>query len=228
MSYVDQNGTGNRATAAIGVIAIHVALGGLVITGLSTVVPMLNEEPNLESMKFKLPPPPPTEPPETPDKTIPQKNETIFTPDPPFKLPSNNASETTTEEPDESPFVYKPDPDGAKVADPPAFPKPKPTPVLDPIIAKPSNDPSAWVTNSDYRTIWIRREYQGTVGFSLSVGTSGRVENCRITRSSGHGELDDATCRLIKQRARFTSARDGKGMKVPGTYSNSVRWQLPD
>ena len=62
MSYVDQNGTGNRATAAIGVIAIHVALGGLVITGLSTVVPMLNEEPNLESMKFKLPPPPPTEP----------------------------------------------------------------------------------------------------------------------------------------------------------------------
>ena len=60
------------------------------------------------------------------------------------------------------------------------------------------------------------------------IAASGRVESCTITGSSGHPELDRATCELVARRARFDPAKDSSGAKVSGTYTSSVRWQLPE
>ena len=62
----------------------------------------------------------------------------------------------------------------------------------------------------------------------MIVGTNGKVSSCEITRPSGNGQLDGATCRYISQRARFDPATDDTGAKVVGTYSGTVSWEIPD
>jgi protein TonB len=54
------------------------------------------------------------------------------------------------------------------------------------------------------------------------------VTGCTITRSTGHAALDKATCDLVSKRGRFDAARDGNGKPVAGSYSNSVRWSIPE
>ena len=61
----------------------------------------------------------------------------------------------------------------------------------------------------------------------VTVGADGRVSGCDIVRSSGYRGLDQATCRAVTRRARFRPATDGNGQNVAGSYSNSVRWQIP-
>ena len=96
------------------------------------------------------------------------------------------------------------------------------------MAARPANNARAWVTQSDYRSSWISRDYAGTVGFRLNVGASGRVEGCSVTQSSGVAALDEATCQLVTRRARFDPAKNGEGRAVAGSYNGAVRWQLPD
>ena len=84
------------------------------------------------------------------------------------------------------------------------------------------------MTESDYRTVWINREWTGTARFSLKINASGRVTGCEITRSTGHNALDNATCELIAKRARFNAATDANGQAVASTYSNAISWELPD
>ena len=40
--------------------------------------------------------------------------------------------------------------------------------------------------------------------------------------------LDAATCKLLTRRARFEAASDETGAKIVGSYSGSVRWEIPD
>ena len=49
-----------------------------------------------------------------------------------------------------------------------------------------------------------------------------------VVRGVRLAALDDATCRLISRRAQFDPATDETGARVPGTYTGSVRWELPD
>ena len=63
--------------------------------------------------------------------------------------------------------------------------------------------------------------------FTVQVSPEGRVTDCTVTGSSGSPDLDEAACRSISRRARFNPATNGEGEKVAGTYSNSVRWQIP-
>src|SRR5690606_844924 len=82
--------------------------------------------------------------------------------------------------------------------------------------------------DSDYPRRAILDSAEGTVAFRLVIGTNGQVSSCELTRPSGHRALDDATCRLISRRARFDPATDETGSKVLGTYTGSVKWELPD
>ena len=80
----------------------------------------------------------------------------------------------------------------------------------------------------DYPQKAIREGAEGVAGFRVVVGSDGRVDACEITRSSGNAELDAATCKNVTRRARFEPATNGDGQKVVGSYSSTVRWQLPD
>jgi protein TonB len=88
-------------------------------------------------------------------------------------------------------------------------------------------DPRQWITNDDYPSRAIRDEAQGTVSISWDINTQGRVENCRVTSSSGNADLDEAACSLITRRGRYSPALDQDGNPMRSSQSRRVSWVLP-
>jgi len=86
---------------------------------------------------------------------------------------------------------------------------------------------ASYFGDADYPADALRRHEQGRVGFTLDVDATGRVAACRITESSGSATLDAATCRIARERARFTPALDRRGRPVPDRTASHVNWVLP-
>jgi protein TonB len=61
----------------------------------------------------------------------------------------------------------------------------------------------------------------------LTVGTDGRVSDCKVWRASGVPEADAVTCKLAKDRFRFRPATDADGQPVTSTYGWEQRWFAP-
>lgn len=74
----------------------------------------------------------------------------------------------------------------------------------------------------------LREGAQGRVVATLTVGTDGRVTDCSIATSSGNAALDEATCRISRQRVRFTPAKDESGSPIASTFILPVSWTLSD
>jgi TonB family protein len=85
---------------------------------------------------------------------------------------------------------------------------------------------NAYFSADDYPAGLERGE--GTSSFRLTIGPNGRVADCVITRSSGIAALDQATCRILRSRARYTPARDSAGNPTTGSDSGRVSWRLPE
>ena len=64
----------------------------------------------------------------------------------------------------------------------------------------------------------------GTTSALIAISASGRATDCRVTRSSGSGELDATACRLILQRFRFRPATDRAGNRVAGQITYDQEW----
>lgn len=62
---------------------------------------------------------------------------------------------------------------------------------------------------------------------ALTVGTDGRVRNCRIHRPSRDPEADRVTCRLASERFRFRPATDARGNAIESTFGWQQRWFGP-
>ena len=82
-------------------------------------------------------------------------------------------------------------------------------------------------TDQDYPAEAIAAREEGSVGFTLDIGSNGRVTACTVTLSSGSSVLDEATCRLISSRARFTPAVDSAGQTVADHVAGRIVWKLP-
>lgn len=67
---------------------------------------------------------------------------------------------------------------------------------------------------------------EGVVGVTVTVATTSRATNCKVTQSSGHAILDAAACEGIMRYARFVPALDRKGQPVPGTFSTRITYRL--
>ncbi|MGA9581080.1 MAG: energy transducer TonB [Allosphingosinicella sp.] len=80
------------------------------------------------------------------------------------------------------------------------------------------------IRDSDYPPAASRAGATGTVVVHLSVDPDGRVGGCRIARSSGSAELDEATCRLARQRFRYRPASDSQGRPVADTVGWKQTW----
>ena len=215
MAYADQQMSGNRITALIVVAIIHIVLGYALVTGLAyegaaklikkvTAIDIKEEvkkdEPPPPPKKVDAPPPPVAPPVRINVSTTPPQITTVQTPPPP------------------APIVLAPAP-SAPVAPPP--------PRIQPRGPSPKGNPGNWANSNDYPSRALREEQEGVTRFRVSVGPDGRVASCDITGSSGSSELDSATCSLITRRGRFTPANDGEGQPVSGSWSSSVRWQIP-
>ena len=222
MTYLNQTQhPGSRIAAVAGVVAIHAAIGLGLVVGL-TVGGVIPEEDGWDPFTLTpdpLPKPPPPEP------QPPRQVEESFVTVPPTPLPSLvvNPVDIVTRDPRDEPtrFVVVPGP-----AITPAV-EPAIVPTFAPKRARPSNDSTRWITTDDYPARLLRAGTEGIAAYRLIVATSGRVASCEVTRSTGNGQLDDATCDFIARRARFEAATDETGAKVVGTYGNSVRWQSP-
>lgn len=225
MAYTDSKRTADRAASVAGVIAVHAALGYALIIGLQFTGVIPRDPPNPKGIfvdPLPLPPPPPPKPETDPNKPV---DSVIFTPPTTLTLVPNPADLDTSE-------VLPPPSEFTVPAPEPAFtpapgPAPSPAPRFDPVAAKARNDPGGWITQSDYKTSWINREWAGRASFRLQISASGKVEGCQITRSTGYDALDEATCALVSRRAKFEPARDSNGEKTAGTFTNSVLWEIP-
>ena len=223
MAYLQHTSWKDRPGAVAGVVAIHAVIGYALVAGLSF-NKLVDEVKNpggyfVPEVELPPPPPPPDQKVEPEQKIAPP----VHAPVPPIDLgPQRPPVDVTDVIP--------------AIADPIPYVAPKPTPqpglaakpAFEPMGARPRGNPASWVTVNDYRSSWINREMTGIARFRLEVGANGRVENCTITSSSGHAELDRATCALVTQRARFDPAKDGTGATVSGSYANAVRWELPE
>ena len=230
MAYADRS---NRPSAA-GLTAAVTIQGGIVaalIVGLSVTSGVIDKPTRLPTFDIdkempKPPPPPEVERTAEPKDTAPTS--------PPSTAPKSrvdlNDNRNTAEVQDVivPPLPPVPTPRPTERVIPTPKPTLTPTVQFDPVPARPRNDPGGWVTTNDYRSSWIRRELTGTARFRLEIAASGRVEGCTITASSGHLALDDATCSLIRKRAKFEPARDRSGDAVAGSYSSALRWDLPE
>ena len=222
MSYLNQaQDPRRRATAIAGVAAIHAALGLGLVFGL-TVSGIVPEEDGWNP--FTITPDPPKPPP--PEPSPPQATQKSVVTIPPTPLPplgpSDNSLVTESTVNDGPVTTVVPGP----IVGP--TPAPMQAALFTPRQARPSNNPLRWITTDDYPARALRAEAEGIAAYRLIVGTSGQVSACEVTRSTGNGQLDEATCDFIVQRARFEPATDETGAKVVGAYTGRVKWEIPE
>lgn len=92
--------------------------------------------------------------------------------------------------------------------------------------ATPARQIAGRIVDSDYPRAARRARLEGRVRVRFTVSADGRATECRVTTSSGHAQLDSATCRLIERRYRFEPARDARGRRVPEARAWEQRWWL--
>lgn len=95
-----------------------------------------------------------------------------------------------------------------------------------PAALRPLGNPAHWVREEDYPPEALQQQRGGRVRVALGVGLTGRVEHCVIVDSSGHSDLDQATCRAFTRRARFQPERDGNGQPVRSQYRTTWLWSV--
>lgn len=225
MAYVDRSSNTRRTTTAIAVAAIQAGVIYAVATGLAVQFIDRPEPNRTETYDVEVTPitpdtPDTPKPPIGPKTTTQRNDDRITTVDTTILEPTDTGLVV-----DAGPIDFPSGGGGTTIVE---LPKPEPTPLFTPRAAKPRNAPGSWATTNDYPTSDMRQGNQGLTRFRLSVGTDGRVMDCQVTGSSGFASLDRATCDKVSSRARFEPATDSSGAKVPGTYSGSIRWQIPD
>jgi periplasmic protein TonB len=127
-----------------------------------------------------------------------------------------------------------------QTATPQAPPAPPPAPTAAPPVARPAPpapntlarrarpiNPASWIAETDYPVGAAATNQSGTVGFEVQVSDTGLVTGCSIFQSSGWPLLDEWTCRLVSERARFTAAQDARGRPTTGSFRSRIQWRLP-
>ncbi|MCA1662609.1 MAG: energy transducer TonB [Novosphingobium sp.] len=219
MAYVQAQSPRRRAAMLGGVAALHVAAVYALLSGFAVAVwERVDDE--LEARHIPADPPPPEpviEPVRDPLETQ------LVAPKPRLVLDRTPSEATIV---DLIPITPTPLPTTPAVESLPARPSPTPSFALQ--GARPLGSPGKWATTEDYPARALREGREGTTRFRVTVGLDGRVRNCEVTSSSGSSDLDRATCENVARRARFKPATDATGSAVAGSYTNAVRWEIPD
>ena len=207
-------------------LAIVVLMHGAALTALAMAKMEVITEDKLPPIVVDfIDPKKPVEPPPPPEPRVePRVQETIVTRTPPIVNMPARPVETEWKPIPPTPVVIPvPGPVVLPRIEPPAPPAAKKV-----APARAHANLASYVSDEDYPTTAVRNEEQGTTRFRLGVGPDGRVTECAVTASSGSPALDGATCRLMKQRARFTPARDSDGKATSDSVTSAIRWVLPE
>lgn len=213
------------------VVLLHAGIGFALISGLGyEAIKKIKEK--MEVVDVKEEKPPEEEPPPPDEKPV--EPPPVTAPPPPFTPPTNNTITPPPSPPKEVVFVKEvpKDTGGTGVtcwngSTAPTQAQCPPKPVDKSKKANPRGNPGSWATTSDYPSRALNQQREGTTGFRVTVGPDGRVSDCQVTSSSGHADLDAATCSNVKRRAKFEPATDSSGNPTTGSYSNRVTWRIP-
>jgi protein TonB len=220
MSYAQRKQlSGNRGVSIFMTVAVVGSLMYAIVTGLAYDVIKKTAE-NLKVVDVEQQPPPPQKPP-PPPKDMPKVPPPPVTPPPLVQVntPPPPTIQTVTAPP---PPVYIP----PVVAAPPPPPPPPPAPARKVEPARARANLASYVSDDDYPPSAAAAGQEGRTGFRLDIGPDGRVTNCTVTSSSGSSVLDQATCRIMRSRARFTPAHDSNGNPVADTHDDAITWRL--
>jgi protein TonB len=171
----------------------------------------------------EVPPPPKPEP--KPETDVQQHRTVIETPTPIIQIPPRPTEIDNTPLPPVKVEWTPPGKIDVPIAPPPPPPPPAPR-TIEPARAKANL--ASYVSDADYPSAAVRNEEQGTTRFRLVVTPEGRVGDCTVTGTSGSTALDAATCKIMRNRARFTPARDSSGKPTGDSVSSTIRWVLPE
>jgi TonB family protein len=76
----------------------------------------------------------------------------------------------------------------------------------------------------EYPATALREAREGIARYRITIAPTGTVINCEITATSGHADLDAATCDYAKRKALAVPRGAAAAER---SYESSVRWQLP-
>ena len=230
-------GTADRpdtAKAIAGVIAVHVALAFIILSGLN--VRMVSRAVDqLTTINIPKPPPPP--PPAQPPRPAPKPHA--------IKKPQGEPAKKAQPAP--------------VVAPPPKVPVPSPLPAAKVAgTGAATNSGAALAGNGtgaggsgngsgggrygdfsrftpahlvsnipsfEYARLASTGIPSGLVGVVILVGPSGSVSNCRVARSSGDPAIDALVCQLTQRYVRFDPARDPSGRPVTQDVTYFPNWR---
>ncbi|WP_395000998.1 energy transducer TonB [Sphingomonas sp.] len=213
MSYANrQQMDSNRTVSIIVVALLHIVLGYALVTGLAYNV-LKKVATDLKTFDVTEPPPPPEEKP--PEQKLPPPPQVVAPP--PMVRMITMAPQIQT--------VSIAPPPVITLRAPPAPPAP-PAPVKRE-SARAKGSLIGLFSSEDYPNSALSANEQGTTAVQLTIGTDGRVSGCNITSSSGSSSLDNATCNILRRRARFSPALDSDGHPTTDTYSQRITWRVP-
>jgi protein TonB len=216
MAYADHSQASSRTVSIVIVALIHAVLGYAFVTGLGIkYVKKAAEQLNVIDVKEEPPPPEDEPPPPPPDQPVPPPP--VYIPPPQVALPTPAPVMQTAPEPPRLPPA-------------PTAP-PAPPPAVVPKISKAAGakgNPANWITSDDYPPRALREGAEGTTSITWDISEAGRVENCRVTASSGNSELDDTACKLITRRGKYSPAMDQDGNPIRSSQSRRVVWRIPE
>ena len=223
----------DRWKAMGAVLAVHIVLGAVIITGLNVEIISRAVE-KLETFDIALDQPPPEEPPPQPrleperapdEAGAPGKTADptpIVAPEPEIRIPTESPVATS-----QTPGTGTASSSGAGTAG-------TGTGAGGTGSGRGGGGSGAGFTparlinkipDSDYRRIAGNRLPRGSVVITFRVGTDGRPSDCRVVRSSGDSGVDSAICPIAVQRLRFRPARDASGRPVAQQITYVPTWR---
>jgi periplasmic protein TonB len=221
----------DQAKAVAAVVAVHVALAFIILTGLNVRMARQVAQ-HLTTIDIKEPPPPPPVKPPPPARKPRQMKK-------PPGVPAPRAEPTPV------------------VAPPPRLPVTSPIPAAGVAGTGAASTSGASTygagtgtggtgygaggyggfTPAQKITKIPDREYRrlaalsgmerGTVGLSIRVNPDGSASNCRIVRPSGSPPADALMCQLTEQYVRFRPARDASGRPIAQDVTWYPNWWRP-
>jgi TonB family protein len=84
----------------------------------------------------------------------------------------------------------------------------------------------SYITSNDYPRSAVKQHHEGRIAVELTVDVSGALSNCTVKAGTGWPELDETTCQLLMQRAKFAPARDMQGALLGAVIEWRFVWTL--
>jgi len=83
------------------------------------------------------------------------------------------------------------------------------------------------IPNREYRRLADSGMAAGSVAITIRVNPDGTVSNCRVVRSSGNAYADSLMCQLTLEYIRFSPARDREGRAIAQDVTFAPNWWRP-